>query len=43
MLGAADMAATEIAAADTTAVVIGCGPIGLKFVRMLSRRGEGGS
>jgi len=24
---------------NDTAVVIGCGPIGLKFVRMLSRRG----
>jgi L-iditol 2-dehydrogenase len=28
----------EVRAADT-AVVIGCGPIGLKYVRMLSRRG----
>src|ERR1700692_4382840 len=28
----------EVRAGDTTAV-IGCGPIGLKFVRMLSRRG----
>jgi L-iditol 2-dehydrogenase len=28
----------EVRAGDTT-VVIGCGPIGLKFIRMLSRRG----
>ena len=28
-----------VAAAGDTAVVIGCGPIGLKFIRILSRRG----